>query len=141
MPTTPAPTTAIWRPPMPDPGLVFRFELHGDAVHAIALARGVWAVVENVTQMTAAAMAMHLGARQEQLEIARCLDRTLDGREEARPTRAAIELGVRSKELERAGRADEHPAAVLVVEWAREGPLRAVLPEHPELLGRQLLAP
>src|SRR5689334_3881118 len=109
MPTMPAPTTAISRPPMADPArLGVRLELQGDAVHAITLAGRLGTIVEDVAQMPAAAAAMHFGPRQEQLEVPRRLDRALDGREEARPAGAAVELGIRSVELERAGRADEH---------------------------------
>src|SRR5260370_41405275 len=101
MPTTPAPTTAISRPPMADslPRLGVGLELHRPAVHAIALARGLRTVVEDVAQMPAAAVAVDLGARQDELEVPRCLDHALERREEAPPTPAAVEVGLRPTEL------------------------------------------
>src|SRR5579872_5602620 len=123
------------------PRLRVGLELQRDAVHAVALARGLRTVVEDVAQMPAAAAAMHLRARVDQLEIARRRDRSLDRREEARPPGAAVEFGLGAIELQRAGRAREDALAVLVIERAREGPLRAVLAEDPILLGRQFLAP
>src|SRR5262244_1052664 len=50
-------------------GALRRRELHGDAVHAVALAGGWRAVVEHVAEMAAAAPAMHLGAQHQQRPV------------------------------------------------------------------------
>ena len=70
----------------------FRAEVHGNAVDAIALVCGRWAVREHVPQMTSAARAVHLGPNHAMTAIYRRLDGTIDGVIETRPTRAALEL-------------------------------------------------
>ena len=57
-------------------------------------------------------------------------DRVLERLPEARPARAAVELRRRTRTDELAARATEHAFAVLVVERARERPLRRCSAQH-----------
>ena len=69
-------------------------EFERNTIHAIAQTTGLWAVIENVPQMTSAAPAMHLRADQDKkAAVLHRLDGSLDRGPEARPTRFAIELG------------------------------------------------
>src|SRR5215475_5604758 len=71
-----------------------RDEPHRDAVHAIAQSRRRRAVVENVTEMTEATCAMHLGARHEKRAVSLGLHGIRQWPIEARPACAALELGL-----------------------------------------------
>src|SRR5262249_49889882 len=66
---------------------------------------------------------------------------TVDRLPEARPPGAGIELGLRFEERRAASRALVEALLLRRVVLAREGALRAVLPQHPVLLGRQALPP
>src|SRR6266849_5230149 len=116
-------------------------ELQGDAVHAVPKARGLGTIVEDVAEMPSAPAAVHFRANHEELAVGRSPDRSLEGGPEAGPARAAVELRVRGKERQVAAGAGIGAAPVLLVERARPGMLRAVLAQHPELLGRQEAAP
>src|SRR5688572_28860717 len=94
-----------------------------DAVVAPPLARGRRTVVEQVTVVSAAFRAVILGAGQQQLEILAGFEGAGNGREEARPTRAALVLHRRSEEGQIAARAGEHARPLLGVERARTGTL------------------
>ena len=86
-----------------------------------------------MTEVAAAAVAMHFLARDDQTEITRHADRALDRCEEARPPGAALELGVGLEQRTLAGRAMERAGPVLVVEGARKRPLGPMLAQHAEL--------
>src|SRR5207245_6527519 len=116
-------------------------ELQGDAVHAVAKARGPGTIVEDVAEMPSAPAAMHFRADHEELTVGRGPDRALDGIPEAGPARAAVELRVRGEKWQVTARAEIGAAPVLLVERARPRMLRPVLAQHPELLGRQEAAP
>src|SRR5690606_9411961 len=105
-------------------------ELQCQAVVAVALAGGRGTVVEHVALVAAAAGAMVLGARQDQLEVAPGFDRALDGLEEARPAGAAVELGARLEQGSAAAGTDERALAVLVVEFARKRRLGSFPAQH-----------
>src|SRR5215471_19288734 len=88
-----------------------RRESHRESVHAVAQSRRFRAVVEYVTQMAAAAPAMHFRAHHApRTVLARC-DGVIERRPEARPARVAVELRARRKEVEAASRAPEQAAA------------------------------
>src|SRR5689334_19361699 len=72
------------------PGL----ELERDAIQAVAQAGGRRAVLEDMAEMPAAARAMHLRARIDEMEVGRGLDRAFLRGKKARPAGAAVELGV-----------------------------------------------
>ena len=116
-------------------------ELQRDAVHAVAQAGRLGAVVEHVAQMPAAAPAVHLGARHEEALVDGRADGVVERLVEARPAGAAVELGGRGEEREVAAGAVVHAHAVLLVERAREGALGAVLAQHVVLLRGQELLP
>src|SRR5579863_6999692 len=116
-------------------------KLQGHAVHAVALARRCRAVVEDMAQMAATAAAMHLGPRQKQLEIERGFDRPLDRSKETRPSRTAVEFGLRRVErLSAAGAAIGSPS-VLVIERTGVSALGSVLTQDAILLGGESLSP
>src|SRR5262245_11274917 len=73
------------RPVMPALG---RHEFQGDAVVAVALARGLGAVVEDMALVPFAARAVVFRARQDELEVGLGLEAARDEREEAGPARA-----------------------------------------------------
>ena len=106
------PATARSCPPVPrlrDPpghpaGRSGGGEVHRRAVHAIALAGGLGAVVEDMAQMPAAARAFDFGAGNADAGIAHRHHRALQRRVEARPAGAAFELGLAAEQLLRARR-------------------------------------
>src|SRR5947207_2706226 len=92
--------------------------------------------------MAAAAAAAHLGAGNDHLPILGRLDGVVVARlEEARPSRARVELCVRAEQLGAAAGAAVHTLVVGGPQLACEGALGAGPAEHPVLLGRELLAP
>src|ERR1700692_2334838 len=75
-----------------EPAPLVRFEVHCDAVDAIAKMRRRRPIVEDMPEGTAAPAAMHLGANHTETLVCGRLDRPLDGVVEARPAGAALEL-------------------------------------------------
>src|SRR5687768_7194079 len=69
-----------------------RRKVQGDAVDAVAQAGRRRAVGEHVAEVSAAAAAVHLGPHHAVGAIHGGLDRSLERLEEARPSRAALEL-------------------------------------------------
>src|SRR5260221_2193887 len=124
-----------------DRALALRLELHRDAVHAIAFAGRLRAVLGDVAEMAAAAAAMHFGARIDELVIGRRPHRAVERRPEARPTGAAVVLGVRREQLLVAAGANVDTGIVALVERARTGALGDVAAQHGVLLLAQALAP
>src|SRR5437764_11600043 len=91
--------------------------------------------------MATAAAAMDFGSRHEKAAVGLGFDRVVERRPKARPTGAAVELGVRGKERLAAPRAVIDPGAVLLIEGTRSGAFGAVLPQYPVLRCRQLTPP
>src|SRR5256885_14468361 len=91
--------------------------------------------------MTAAARAVHFRAASEQGPILARADRPRERLKEARPARAAVELGVRRKQRLAAARAAEGAGACFVIEGTGPGALGAILAQHLVGLGRELAAP
>ena len=92
------------------------------AVHAVALAGGRRAVVEDVAEMAAAAPAMHLGPNHEQAAVLARADSVRERCGEARPAGAAVELRRRREQRQVAAGATEGAWPMLVV---RAGSSRA----------------
>src|SRR5260370_3307826 len=92
-----------------------RLERHGDAIHAIAQAVRTRSVIEHMAEMSAAAVAVHLGARHGEKRVVRCADRIIEGLPEARPAGPAVELGLRGEQGQVAARAGEGSRAQLVI--------------------------
>src|SRR5262245_54180339 len=91
--------------------------------------------------MSAAARAVHFHPLREPAPIDAGADGALERLVETRPSGAALVLGIRAEEPLAAGRADERAVTLLVVQSAGKCPLRALLAQHVELLGRQRVAP
>src|SRR3954471_22394678 len=127
--------TGRWRAPS------LRLEVHGDAVDAVAQVRRRRAVLEHVTEVAAAAAAVHLGADHAVAAVGRGLDRARNRIVEARPAGAALELLLRCEQLLPAAHAGERAGALLVIERAAAGTLGAVAAQDIVLLGGEELAP
>jgi len=110
-------------------------------IHAVALAGGLRTIVEDVAEMAAAAAAMHLGSGRKKAAVGFGVNRLIERRPEARPTRPAVEFGIRGEERLAATGTVVDAGAVLFVERARPGAFGPVLPQHPVLRGCQLLPP
>src|SRR5437762_10266504 len=94
-----------------------------------------------MAEMAAAAAAMNFGSRHEKAAVGLGFDRLVERRPKARPSGAAVELGVRRKQRLTAPGAVIDPRAVLFIERARPGAFGAVLPQHSVLRRRQLTPP
>src|SRR5579864_3284501 len=122
--------------------LLGRLELERDGVHAVPQAGWPGTVVEDVAQMAAAARAEHLGPGVAEAVVFTGRYVILrNGRPEARPPCAGIELGVGAKQLVAAGRAAVDALAEEVMVLAGEGPLGVFLPQDGVLLRRKQAAP
>src|SRR5687768_3274908 len=121
--------------------LLLLLELERCAVHAIALAGGLWPIGEDMAEMAAALGAMDLGAGHEMAGVGRGADRAGHWRPEGGPARAAFVLGARIEQGLAAAGAAEGASAFLVVERAGEGPLGAVVAQHVMLQRVELLLP
>src|SRR6185436_18002866 len=117
-----------------------RFEDQRDAVDAVAQAGRRWAVIEDVAQMTSAAMTVD-GRAYAEAGIFHFSHRVVQRRPEARPTGATVELGGRGEEREIAARAGEIPASFLVKQGTGERRLGRGLAQDGVLLRVQQLAP
>src|SRR5262245_43790485 len=90
-----------------------------------------------MAEMAAAAAAMNFGPRNADLVIGAFADRVEQRLPEARPARAAVELGLRGKQRQFAAGAVEEARALFMIERARARTFRSRLPQHGELFGRQ----
>src|SRR6185437_15354380 len=136
-------STAIWTAGVP-PALLFLFvRLEGErnAVHAIALAGRLRAVVKEMTEMAAAFLAVDLGAGHEKTGVGVGFDRAVHRRVKARPARPAIEFcrGLEQRLATPGAMIDA--GIVFLVEGARAGALGAVLAQDVIRFRAQLLAP
>src|SRR5258706_2118829 len=118
-----------------------RREGHRDAVHAVAQAGGTGTVVEDVSEVAAAAPAVHFRARFAERAVFARGDRVIERRPEARPAGMAVEFRARREEVEPASRAAEHAGPMFVVERAAVGPFGALLAQHGVLCGSEQAAP
>src|SRR5271169_3763601 len=74
-----------------------RMEHQGKAVHAVAQAGRFGPIVEDVTEMAAAAAAMNLGAQHAEGAVLGCADGVLQRLVKTRPAGAALEFRLRRK--------------------------------------------
>src|SRR5258708_27253365 len=116
-------------------------ECESDAVDAIAQAGRLGTVIEDVTQMTAAAAAVNCGSHHAEGRILGRHDRSLNRRPEAWPAGSAVEFRGRGEQVEVTARASEVASTLLVKQRAGEGVLGRALAQHGKLVGRQELAP
>src|SRR2546422_4071792 len=126
---------------LPLPRLL-RVEFDRGGVDAVAQARRLGAVVEDVAQVPAAVRARHLGPLHEERPVGRLLDRrALRGCVEARPSAVRVELGVRLEQLGTTSRAQVDARRLGLPVLARERPLSSLLTQHVVLHGGQVLLP
>jgi hypothetical protein len=131
----------VRQPALPGSGLG-RVQLERAGVDAVALTGGVGAVVEHVPEMTAAALAQHLGAPHEQAPIFAQLDVLGDrGFVEARPAGPRLEFGVGVKQLSAAAGAAVRAVVLDVDVVAGERSLGGVFAQYLVLLGRESRPP
>src|SRR5271154_6407423 len=110
-----------------------------ETVHAVAQSGRLRAVVKNVAEMAAAAPAMNFGAGHAEARVLGFTDRILQRLIKARPSGAALELGLRGEQRQVAAGAGEGALAVLLEQRARARTLGAFLAQDLVLLRRQLL--
>src|SRR5512147_683282 len=94
-----------------------------------------------MAMMPAAARAVVLGARQQQLVVGAKAERTGQRLEEAGPAGAAVELHAAREQRQVAGDAFIGASPLLAVEGARERRLGSLLAQNAKLLGRESPAP
>jgi len=90
-----------------------------------------------VTEMAAAARAVHFGARHEITSVFVRLHGAIERLAETRPTRAALKFRRRGKEWLAAARTEERAGSFLVIQRTCPGTLRAVLAQDVELARRK----
>src|SRR5688572_28276429 len=98
-------------------------------------------VRKHVAEMSAAVAAMHFGARHPVAAIDGRPDAALQGREEARPAGATLELAIGDEQLLTAGRARKGSSPLFLQQRTRSGRFGGVIPQDGILLRRQQLAP
>ena len=125
----------------PDPDCSAGYKGQRNAVVAVALAGGPWAVVEDVALVPTAAPAVVFAARHDQFEIQLGDHGIAQGLPEAGPAGAAVELGLGAEQGQPAAGADEGAAAMLLVERAGERALRAFTAQHGEGCWAEALLP
>src|SRR4051794_16749830 len=112
-----------------------------EAVHAVAQAGGLRAIIEDVAEMAAAAAAVDLGAQHAESAVLGLADRVVERLVEARPAGATLEFGLGRKQRQVAAGAGEDALAMLLQQRAGARPLGAVLAQDVVLHWRQLRAP
>lgn len=95
-------------------------KVHGNAVHAVTQSRGLWPVIENMAEMTAAPAAVNFRPSHAERSVFRRCDRAFERRPEAGPARAAFEFGSRRECVLIAARAGKVAFSVFLEEWAGE---------------------
>src|SRR3954466_6675162 len=103
----PGPATIAGTKPSLGRGRRRGMEDQPETVDAVAQSGRLRTVVEDVAEMAAAAPAMHLGAEHAVGAVLGLADIALDRLVEARPSRAALELGVGRKQRQVAAGAGE----------------------------------
>src|SRR5215467_12220967 len=93
---------------------LLRLEVHRHAVDAIAQMGRRRTVFKDMTEMTAAAAAMHFGADHAVTAVGRGLNRAWLGIVEARPAGAALELGLGDEQFLAAAGAEKRAGAFFV---------------------------
>src|SRR5215471_8683482 len=111
------------------------------AIHAIAQAGRLRAVVEDMAEMAAAATAMHFRASYAVGAVFRRADGVFERLVEARPAGPAFELGLGGEQRQVAAGAGKGALAVLLQQRARSRPLGALPAQDLILLRRELGPP
>src|SRR5579863_5592243 len=111
------------------------------AVHAIAQAGRLRSIVEQVTEMAAAAAAVNFGPQHPESPVFGLADGVIERLIEAGPAGAALEFGLRGEQRQVAAGASEDALAMLLEQRARARALGALLAQDLILLWRKLRAP
>src|SRR6266404_9818354 len=111
------------------------------AVHAVAQAGRLWPIVEDVTEMTAAAAAVDFAPQHPKGAVFGLADGVVERLIKTRPAGAALEFRLRGEQRQVAAGAGEDALAMLLEQWARTRALGALLTQDLVLLRRQLRAP
>src|SRR6185312_3890792 len=118
------------------------FKRQRGRVDAIALAGGLGAIGEDVSEVGAAGGAGGFDAPHAESPVFMLFDGVRgDGVVEAGPAAAGVELGLRLEQRSIAGGAVVQAIGVVVGQGAGEGTLRALFAHHVVLLRRELGAP
>src|SRR3954447_9243928 len=112
-----------------------------EAVDAGTQAGRFWSIVEDVAEVTAAATAMNFSPQHPKRAVLGFADCILERLIETRPTRAALELGLRGEQRQIATGAGEGALAVLLQQRAGTWALGPLLAQDLVLLRRELCAP
>ena len=122
--------------------LLFLLKSQGIAVHAVALAGGLGAVVEDVAEVAATFGAHNLVAAHAKAIIRSHLNTGGSGRgEEAGPAGARLKLGIGGEEQVVVGGAIVGTDGVVIVVFAGEGALGTLLAQDVVLVGREEFFP
>src|SRR5262249_39199616 len=111
------------------------------AIDAIAQVGRRWAILEDVTEMAAAAAAVHLGAHHPVAAVARAFDPSLDWIIVARPARAALGFGLGYEQRLTASDSAGRAWTLLVIERAAAGTFGPVTAHDVVLLAREQAPP
>ena len=101
-----------------------------ESVVAVALAGGLGAVVKHMALVAAAARAVVLGARPDQLEVALGVYRVGQRLPEAGPAGAAVVFGSAVEQRQEARRTEVGAVALLIVQRAAAGPFGVLLEQY-----------
>src|SRR5471032_985039 len=118
-----------------------RMKQQRKAVHAVAQAGRLRPIVEDVTEMAAAAAAVNFGAQHPEGAVFGLADGVLERLVKTRPAGAALEFRLRGEQRQVAAGAGKDALAVLLEQRARSRTLGAFLAQDFILLRRQLRAP
>src|SRR6202158_4841618 len=116
-------------------------EYQRKAVHAVAQAGRLRPIVENVTEMAAAAAAVDFGPQHPKGAVFGLADGVVERLIKTRPAGAALEFRFRGEQRQVAAGTGEDALAMLLEQRARSRPLGALLAQDLILLRRQLRAP
>src|ERR1700685_634008 len=116
-------------------------KLKCEAVHAVTQACRFRTILEDVTEMAAAAPAVELGPHHSEGAILGRADSIFEWPEEARPAGAALEFRFRGEQRQIAAGAGEDAPEMRLEQWTRVRTLGAFLAQDLILLRRQLGAP
>src|SRR5579862_2782219 len=114
-----------------------QLECEGHAVHAIAQARRLGAVIEDVPEMTAAPAAVNSGSHHAEGRVFGGSDSPFQRRPEARPARTAVVLRGRGEQVQVAAHASEVATPFFMEQRAREWPLGCAHAQHGKLIWSQ----
>ena len=123
--------------------LCVRIEAKRGGIDAVAQARRLRAIVENVPLVCSTSSAVHLRTQhKEETAVLFGLDvLMIYGRVEAWPTRSRVVLRLRAKERHAASDASIDAFLLMIPILPRKGPLGAMLSGDPVLRGGELLSP